>query len=340
MSAEKLIRDAAKREATQLKALIKGLRREVKDAENAVAVAHQRAEIVDVLRATARAPKPLKYVKSLHKRIATPVLLCSDWHVGERVRADKVNHVNAYDDREARHRAHRLAEAVVWLIEHHRNSFEIREVVCWLGGDLITGYLHPDQQQSNTLPPNQEILLVQDLVMHLIDSVLAMPHIERVIVPCNFGNHGRTTHKPQIATGAENSFEWLLYHQLKRNYAREPRVHFEIANGEFLRLKIHETRLGFHHGDSVKSMGGVGGVMVPVMRAIPRWDSYGYCDLWNLGHFHQYYQTPRACLNGSLIGTGPYGMRVGGFEDPRQAFYLVDSKRGPCMTSPVWVAGS
>jgi hypothetical protein len=334
----KLVDRAARAGEVKAKADVRALRAEVRRLERDVLAANKRAEVVDGLRAGARRPRPLKYTKNLHRRVATPVLLCSDWHVGELVRADKVNGVNSYTQHEARHRGNRLAEALLWLVEHHRNSFELRELVVWLGGDLITGYLHPDQQQSNTLPPNQEVLLVQDMVSNLLDSALSLPGIERVTLPCSYGNHGRTTHKPQIATGAENSFEWLLYQQLARSYAGT-KAEFSIAAGEFTRLQVHQTRLGFTHGDAVKYGGGVGGIMIPILRQIPRWDSYGACDLWNMGHFHSYHQTPRVAINGSLIGTSSYGMRVAGYETPAQAFYLVDAKRGPCQATPIWVTG-
>jgi hypothetical protein len=321
------------------KSEVRALRRTVQDLTRQAATDANRAEIVAALKSRPRRPVPLRYKKNLHRRVATPVILCSDWHVGERVRADKVNGTNHYDQHEAAHRAHRLATALLWLNDHHRNGFEIREQVVWLGGDLITGFLHPDQAQSNTLPPNKEVLLVQDLVGHLLDSVLSMPGMERVTVVCNYGNHGRTTPKPQIATGAENSFEWLLYHQIARNYAKDSRVDFQIANGEFSRLRVHRTDLGFTHGDAIKYGGGVGGVMVPVMRALPRWDSYGACDMWNMGHFHWYHSLPRVTINSSMIGVSPYGMRVGSNEPPSQAYYLVDSERGPCHNTAVWLTG-
>jgi hypothetical protein len=141
----KLVDRAARAGEVKAKADVRALRAEVRRLERDVLAANKRAEVVDGLRAGARRPRPLKYTKNLHRRVATPVLLCSDWHVGELVRADKVNGVNSYTQHEARHRGNRLAEALLWLVEHHRNSFEIRELVVWLGGDLITGYLHPDQ---------------------------------------------------------------------------------------------------------------------------------------------------------------------------------------------------
>jgi len=324
---------AAKNEA-------KLLRAEVKRLQEALDLEKVRSGVTENLRETARKPVKIKHAarENLHKRLATPVLLCSDHHVGERVIANRVNGVNAYDAQEAAKRARRLADGMVWLIEHHRTSFEIREAVIWLGGDLITGFLHADQMQSNTLPPSKEVLLVQDLMGELIDKVLAIPGMEKVIVPTSHGNHGRTTHKVQVATGADNSFEWLLYHQMRRTYSKDSRVEWHIADGEFNRLKVHNTNLGFTHGDICKFGGGVGGLTVPVLRAMPRWQTYGHCDLYNIGHFHTYMALPSLVVNGSLIGAAPYGMRVGALEEPAQAFYLVDSTRGPCMHTPVWVS--
>lgn len=342
MSAKKLIQDVHGSAERAAKAESKILKAEVKRLQAALDLEKVRSGVTENLRETARTPKKVKHAprENLHKRLATPVLLASDWHVGERVVANRVNQTNAYDYVEAGNRARRLADGLCWLIEHHRTSFEIREAVIWLGGDLITGFLHADQMQSNTLPPSKEVLLVQDLVGEMLDKVLSLPGMERVVIPTSHGNHGRTTHKVQVATGADNSFEWLLYHQLRRTYAKDSRVDFHIADGEFNRLRVHGTNLGFTHGDVTRANGGIGGITVPILRAMTRWQTYGHCDLWNLGHYHQYWSTPSLVINGSLIGAAPYGMRVGGFEEPAQAFYLVDSKRGPCMSTPVWTTRS
>ena len=334
-----LVELAAQQAIRRAKAEAKALRRELNLAHKALVAERKRSGVLEDLRASAVKPVVVRPRKACGKRVATAVLLCSDWHVGERVTAAKVNGVNAYNVAEAEHRARRLADAFTWLIEHHRNNFDITEAVIWLGGDLITGYLHPDQQQSNTLPPNKEVLLVQDLVHNLLDQTLALPGMERVVVPCSYGNHGRTTVKPQIATGAENSFEWLLYHQLRRSYAGESRVQWQIADGEQTYLKVYDTWLRFTHGDATKYQGGVGGLTIPVNKAIARWQTYRHADITCMGHYHQYLDMPGLVVNGSLIGAAPYGMRVGQFEAPVQSFFLIDRKRGKAQSTPVWVTG-
>ena len=41
--------------------------------------------------------------------------------------------------------------------------------------------------------------------------------------------------------------------------------------------------------------------------------------------------------NGSLIGPNAYSLAMGFAERPQQAFWLVDSERGCCQMTPVWV---
>lgn len=336
MSADKLIASAARGAELAAKAQVKTLKAQIKALEKDVHAANVRADVVAGLRAGERKPRSVRHTPNLHKRQATALVACSDWHVGERVRASKVNGINAYDQHEAKRRASRLADAVQWLIEHHRNSFEIREVVVWLGGDLMTGELHLDQLQSNTISTPEEVLLVQELAGGLLDQTLAIPGIESVRVPCSYGNHGRNKPKPTISTGAENSYEWLLYQQMARSYAGT-RADFHVAAGEFTFLDVYKTRVRFTHGDAAKYGGGVGGIMIPINKAIAKWQTFQRADLTVMGHFHNYHSLPSLIVNGSLIGTSPYGMRVGAHEEPIQAFCLIDSKRGPCQHTPIWV---
>lgn len=324
-------------ERHRMKAEIDALKAEKRELLHRLDAAHTALVAADELRSNARPPKPIKFKVSSHQRQAHPVLMCSDWHVGEAVDPGKVSGVNTYNPEVAKVRADRLGEAACWLIDHHRKSFEIREVTVWLGGDLLTGFLHSDQQESNHLAPNREALFVQDRASELIDRLLGMPKIERVEVVCNDGNHGRLTIKQRISTRSENSLEWLLYQQLRRTYARESRVSFDIAEGEFVYHQIYDWTYRFTHGDATKFQGGVGGMTIPINKAIARWQTYKHADVTCMGHYHQYLDTPGLVVNGSLIGAAPYGMRVGSNEPPVQAFFLVDSKRGKCMSTPIWL---
>lgn len=303
-------------------------------------IADRRAGVVEALRAQARPPRKRRVRESLHKRVATPFFMLSDLHVEETVTAASVGGVNAFTLEEANRRLARTFKAMCWMIDHHRKSFEIREAALWLGGDLLTGHIHPELAETTSLSPVQALLWLQERLTRGIEMLLSVPGIERLRVPCSVGNHGRTGLKMTVATVTEHSFEWLLYHQLRRIFARDSRVEFIISDGNFLRMQVHGLQVGMHHGHAVKGGGGIGGITVPILRAISKWQTYGACDVWALGHFHQLLSTPRFVVNGSLIGTSPYGMMVGAFEEPAQASFLVDSKRGKCMDTTLWCEGS
>jgi hypothetical protein len=50
------------------------------------------------------------------------------------------------------------------------------------------------------------------------------------------------------------------------------RVKFVIERGEFSYLKIFDNTVRFLHGDSVNYGGGVGGIHIPLRKAIAQWD--------------------------------------------------------------------
>lgn len=317
--------------------------RENKALLSQLTLAQEMSGVAEALKAGARRPKPIKAKKAdlLHKRIATPVFAVSDLHVEETVLAKTVVGLNTYNLATAERRLERLGDAMVWMIQHHRASFEIRDCVLWLGGDLMTGTIHEELLEGNSLSPIQTVLWLQERLTRLIEKLLGLQGIEQITIPTSHGNHGRTTHKTRISTGAQNSYEWLLYHQLRRSFAQDSRVTFQIADGEFNYLDVHDVCIRFTHGDAAKYGGGIGGLMIPINKAIAKWNTYKTADVTILGHFHQLHDLPGLVVNGSLIGTSPYGLRVGGFEAPAQASFLIDAKRKvKCMSTTLWAESS
>ena len=150
---------------------------------------------------------------------------------------------------------------------------------------------------------------------------------------------GNTTEKPRVSTSAQNNFEHLLYWSLADEFRSEPRVHFEITASSHQYVQVYDSIIHFHHGDDVKYMGGVGGLGIPLLKAVPSWDLVRKADLHCIGHHHTFRDFGRAIVNGSLIGYGPYSQRIRAeFEVPQQAMFYIDSKRGKCMVSAIWVS--
>ncbi len=285
-------------------------------------------------------PKIIAREKRSGIREMTAVVLCSDLHVEEPVVPESVGGINEYNMAIADARLKRLFAGVRWNVEHHRcdGHLKIRDLVLWLGGDFMSGFIHDDLVQSNELSPVETSLWLMPRIRSGIMTLLNDLDLASLVIPCSYGNHGRTTAKTRVQNGASNSYEWLFYRNLAAHFDNEPRVRFEITQSPHQYVQVYGKTLHFHHGDSVRSLGGVGGISVPLLRAMPRWDAARFADLHHVGHFHTYSDFGRLMVNGSLIGFGPFSQWIGAQpEPPQQLSYLLDSKRGKCQVSPIWV---
>lgn len=285
-------------------------------------------------------PKILRREKVSGVRDLTAVALASDWHVEEPVEAEAVAYRNEYNLEIADRRVEKFFRSIIWNVEHHRSSgrLAIRDLVLWLGGDLMTGYIHPELVESNLLSPTETVRWLLPRLRNGIATLVDHLGLERIVVPCSYGNHGRTTDKPRVSTGYANSYEWLMYHSLSDEFRNDKRVEFEITNSPHQYVQVYDYTLHFHHGDDVKYMGGVGGIGIPLLKAVPMWDLVKRADVHCIGHHHSLLDYGRVVVNGSLIGYGPYSQRIrAAFEPPQQAMFYMDSKRGKCMTTALWV---
>jgi hypothetical protein len=274
-------------------------------------------------------------------REATAVFMLSDVHADERVRLGETPYPNVYDPEIADRSIGRFFSGAEWLIAHHRSAFAIRDVVCWFGGDLMSGHIHDELKENTSATPIEMMLWLRPRLVAGIDRLLADPKIDRLLVPCSYGNHGRNTHKPYRALGAIHSYEWALYQFLALHYAKEPRVKFLADKSAHQYVHVYDWDLHFHHGDETNYGGGVGGITIPLNKATAQWDLASKCHYHHFGHWHQYIDTGRIVVNGSVIGFNAYAMSIKATpEPPQQAFYLLDSKRGKTCKSPIWVRDS
>ena len=306
--------------------------------------AHRRAKFLDAA-AKIHAPPAILAKEKSGLREMTAVALLSDLHVEEPVDPKSVAGRNEYNLEIADRRLKRFFDGFIWNVQHHRASKKvaIRTGVLWCGGDFMSGFIHEDLVQSNALSPTETMLWLLPRLRNGITHVLNSLGLDRLVIPCSYGNHGRTTPKTRIQNGASNSYEYMMYNVLAAEFKAlgEKRVVFEITPSPHQYVDVYGFTLHFHHGDSVRYMGGVGGLSVPLLKAIAPWDQIKRADYHHIGHFHQITDLGRVLVNGSLIGYGPYSQWIrASFEQPAQMFYLLDSKRGKTFVAPIWVGES
>jgi hypothetical protein len=267
------------------------------------------------------------------KRIGCAVALLSDLHYGEHVRADFSTWGNAYDPAIARARLARFFAGVEALVEKERHTFAIDRLVLWLGGDLITGHIHEDLAET-ALNPIESVLEVEPLIIAGVRRLEARGL--HITMPCSYGNHGRTTAKKRVETGATHSYEWLMYQHLRTAL---PSVDVIANPSPHQYVDVFGRTLHFTHGDDCRYQGGVGGVSIPLNKASDAWNKVKRTDLHHYGHFHQMLAGRNWLVNGSIIGYNEFAMSIKAEpEEPQQSFYVLDAKRGRTAMSPVWVA--
>lgn len=271
-------------------------------------------------------------------RSGVPMVLWSDWHWGEVVRAEEVGGVNSFNRAVAKERLRKLVDATLDLSFAHMVTPRYPGIVVAINGDIFSGDIHDELRESNDGSVPEAFLEVQEQMIAALN--LIADKFKRVFVPCTIGNHGRTTLRPRYKGRVYTSYEWLLYHQLERNFAKDKRFRF-LVPGE---TDAHYTVLGhrFHqsHGDTLGVRGGDGiiGAIGPIARgAVKVGRSEAQIgrdfDTLLLGHWHTYIPRGDATpviVNGALKGYDEFArlaLRVP-YARPSQALWFVHEKYG------------
>lgn len=277
----------------------------------------------------------IKGSKSFNKSEATAILLASDWHYEENVKLSQTNGLNEFNRTIAKERIEKLFKVVAKLIEVHQKEYNIDNFVLALMGDFISGSIHDDLKEGNEIQPTQAIYEVQCLIASGIEYMLKNSNVN-LIIPCSSGNHGRITDKIRVSTAYGNSLEFLMYRTLRDYFKNEERVKFIINDSYLTYMDIYDYKIRFHHGDSMRYGGGIGGLFIPAFKAISQWDKQIRADWTFFGHFHQLKDGGNFVSNGSLIGFSPYAIRIkADYEKPKQAFLILDKERGLEVTRKI-----
>ena len=267
---------------------------------------------------------------------AVPILLLSDLHCGQIVKPSSVNGLNEFNPEIFDDRLDAVFRNALKVINGQRSTAVVREAVVWLGGDLIEGELHGDAVQNQTLTTTQQIVRCERAIVRGLDYLLQHSDLERILIPCNVGNHGRNTKKQQ-SNATENSYEHLAYCSMRRHYRDEPRLEWFIADADCLYLDVYGKRLRFFHGDSVKYNGGAAGPLWNVDKHAKNLDQSVPADHTFHGHFHTLGFGSRATSNGSLPGCAPYGLQSGyRVERPQQGMRFLHSDKGFAGSFPIF----
>lgn len=239
-----------------------------------------------------------------------PMLLCSDWHAGEVVRKEEVGGMNEYNSKIMVDRVKRLTERTIGLVNHHMPA-GVPGMVCALGGDMITGDIHQELQDTNDKYVLETVRELKSLLAEMLTQFA--DQFGRVFVPCVVGNHGRTTMKPRMKGRVFTNYEWNIYTDLEDRLSHDKRIQFFIPSETDAFFTVAGHRFLLTHGDTLGVKGGDGiiGALGPIMRgAIKTGKSEAEIgrefDTILMGHWHQYISTRGVIVNNCLKGYDEY----------------------------------
>ena len=256
------------------------------------------------------------------------VMVWSDWHSEELVLPEQVSGKNEFNLKIFHERFWNLLRGNLAWFRINSSATTIKTIVLALLGDFITGSIHDDLMEGNQLMPADAIYHVFSYLVKGVEYVLenTQPDVE-LIIPCHSGNHGRMTQEQRIATEAGNSLEYFMYLMLRDHFDGNKRVKFIVQNGYHSYVSFFEGRFTarFHHGHQINYQGGVGGITIPVNKAIAQWNKARHADLDVFGHFHTKFDGGNFVSNGALIGYSAYAVSIKGtYEEPSQQQFLIN----------------
>lgn len=266
---------------------------------------------------------------------ATAFLIASDWHTEEIVEGRSISYLNEYNENIAKKRADNFFRNGTRLVNIFRNYGNIKTIVLALLGDFITGNIHEENVETARLQPTFAILEVKTMLISGIYHILQNTDCDIILV-CSSGNHARITKDRRHATEAGHSLEYVMYEWIADHFRAEKRVKVMNSDSYHTYLNVYGDSIRFHHGHDLKYNGGVGGIYIPVNKAIAQWNKAKKADLDVFGHWHQQRDGGNFISNGSLIGYNAYALSIkADYEAPKQTFFLWDKKRKKSVVAPI-----
>ncbi len=271
----------------------------------------------------------------------TGVLFISDVHWDEIVEASQVGGYNQYNHEIAERRLKNTFRNCIRLLKGHMASPNYQGLVCVLGGDIFSGTIHDELRETNEVPILVSLSTIEPVLIEGIGGLA--DEFGKVHVPCVTGNHGRLHVKPRYKNRAFENFEWSLYMRLASHFKSDSRITFDIPEGPDTTFTIFRKKFLLTHGDSFSGGGGIGGVIVPILRGTAKklWREQAIgsaFDILMCGHWHTLIQLESLIVNGSIKGMDELAYARGySPERPQQALFVVHPEMGITARWPILV---
>ena len=273
-----------------------------------------------------------------------PVVMVTDWHIGEVIDSSGVDGLNSYDPNIAMERLGKLTHKTVNLLTQHMVKPDYPGIIVCLGGDLVSGDIHDELVSTNGCTTYEAIQYAFSGLTNMIKEFKAA--FGNVVVFSVPGNHGRSTKKPWAKHMAKTNADWLIASLLEREFTDDGNVDIVNSANESLAFSVYGTKFNLTHGAQYRGGHGFLGSAAPILRGnIKRKAALSSSgreyDIMLMGHHHTYVALQNVICGGSIVGYSEYA-KVNDFpyEPPTQAMFVVHPDHGITFNLPAYLGES
>ncbi len=176
-------------------------------------------------------PKPVKHDQRTQE---SALLLWTDHHCGARYTAAEMGGLNHYDIDEYSKRLKYCVQKTIRLL-CGRNDCNVRKLVVFLGGDMISGLIHDSLERNADAAPVDQVIIAAWLLSQAIRELAGS--FEKIEIVCAPGNHGRLR-KPHEMEAVTNSFDTLAYVLVGQHLREQKNVSITIPREWWVRADL------------------------------------------------------------------------------------------------------
>ena len=264
------------------------------------------------------------------------VALFSDAHIEETVNPENILNLNEYNIDIAKQRI----EAYFQNLAICLNRDGVDELIFASLGDTISGYIHEELSQQNSMTPVEATFIAQSILFSGLKFLCENTNVKNIKFVGIVGNHSRTTKKIQHSNGYKMSYEYLMYKNIEKQCKEcDLPIEIYIPESEFAIISTpDDKKFIFCHGFQIR--GGtntVCGIYPALQRLSLKWNKIIKQDKIYMGHFHQCISIPNAVVNGSIIGYNSFALSNGmSYEEPAQMYEVYDTSIGHICTRKIY----
>jgi predicted phosphodiesterase len=260
------------------------------------------------------------------------VMQISDTHMGEIQNSSEIEGFGSFSPEICRERCLSFSKKVIDWTYVQRSGYIIDECVVLVLGDLVSGGIHEELNNTNAYPP--PVQAVESGILLSDQIALLAPHFPKIRVEFIVeDNHSRLQKKPQAKEAGLNSLNYVVGFIAKERLSKYKNLEFNIYPQLEAVVEVKGRRYLITHGHNIKSFMSIPfyGIERKVGReAVKRMNAPDFNKFHKIvmGHFHTPMTTQYYMIGGSVSGTTSYDHQCGRHAVPSQSSWAVHPSHG------------